>query len=333
MKKTILTASGAFLACAVTAVAGPINGKGIPADAFIVGHIDCDAAVKTPLGREIKRLITATPDSNFKAEDFKKKGIAQVNDITLGSVLSGGKDVLTFVVRGQFQPELIYAAAAKDQLKIVNVGKHRFAVVNLSQKMNMKNTPVSDTNSDHVYFCPIDTKTIIGVSDLKCANQLIAAHSGAAKSYMPPAALLTYGKNTGTPWVLAYGTNAKPQASSGGIEIPLPKTLFVALGEHAGQLKSRVALDYNSSAEAQQFYDTVHMVLSILTSTMASQVNDPDGKPDPAKVKSADDLKKIIAAVKHSAKDKRYTLSFDWPATELIRLIKEAENKKQKLLQ
>ena len=334
MKKTILTAGGAFLACVVAAVAGPINSKGIPANVYGIIHVDCDAILKSPLGKESERVTKTTPKLAEILDSIKKIGVTQVNDFTVGMLPPGSKNEndLVVVIRGQFQPALIYAEAEKEKVPIVSSGKHRFIGMDRQKLERGKGCEETgpDSKPEYLYICPIDAKTIIGVSDLKFASLAITAFTDAGKSFVPPASLIAYGKYSGTPWVLVYGkTDPKSVASAPkkGMDamIPaIPSNSFFALGEADGVLKFRLTTDYATDEEAQQMYGTVQMLLGMAPMLVENKINGPD-KLDPAEAKGIEELARVVKAVKHSTKGKRYNLSFDWPLVELIKFIKEAE--------
>jgi hypothetical protein len=325
MKKYILTVGGALLAFSIAALAGPLNTKGIPANAAFVCHVDFEAGEKSPiyqffLGNE-GHTRAAYPEffqtlKNEYGIDFPK----DIKDITIGlSFPADGKgqpEQVTSIIRGKFSLDKDKALAAYRKkspgIDITPIGKY------------------SAIGQDKALLILLDSSTVAIVAAPGSKNShaaaaaFVAAYEGTAPSYVSPASLVAFSKQAGaSPIVLAYmdGTTLPPNATA-GVGIAPPKGIYYSVGDDGKNVKLRVKADFSSTTEAQQAQAAAQGALGYLQMATAN-TNGKDGKPDPKKVAAAIRLSKVVTALKLDVTDKNFNAALDYSTDETLQFIKE----------
>jgi hypothetical protein len=276
-------------------------------------------------------------------ETFRKETGVDVTkdiaDVTIGlfgdiSKLSGGDksdvDAVAFV-RGNFNPEKIFIAARKHGYKLTVIQRYTF--IEISEK--------GDATKEKLYVSPFGTKTLVVLSKLSQASAVIAAHRGETKSVELPASFVSFVRQIGgAPVVVAYGGTKgkakKPAAAANddatgfGINFPEPAGVNLAVGDDGRNVKIRVSALYAAESETQEAQMAAQGILGMAGIFLGGNTAGADGKPDPKKTADAAKLKKFLSAVKISSAGKTFNISFDYPTTDIVALVREEVAKAQK---
>jgi hypothetical protein len=332
-----------FVGGAVAAVAGPLNPRGIPVGAHAVLHVDFDAGKRSAIYKAAEwQAVAEVQNGLAKIENFwKETGVnifKDVADVTVGffgdvSKLTTGNtsdlDVVAFV-RGNFTPEKIFIAARKQGYKLTTIQRYTF--IEISDK--------NDAESEKFYISPFGTKTLVVLTKLSQAPAVIAAHRAEAKSFAVPAAVTALGGQIGVPpAIVVYGSGQpkKPvapgyadTAGAFGLNFQDAEESRIAVGDDGKNLKIRVSASYAAEAKAQEAQTAVQGVLGMVGILLGGNTAGADGKPDPKKTADAAKLKKFLSAVKISSAGKTFNISFDYPTTDIVALVREEVAKAQK---
>lgn len=333
----LLTSLGLSFALATAAFAGPLNTKGIPANAIAVVHYDSEISKNNPLTQPIQNLfLRSKSEAKFYNEFKTKTGIdplTDIYDVTIGILPPetekdadaevnrfGPKEptgVVT-IIRWKYSKEKLLAYIAEKQnkeVKQIAIGKHIFYKLD------------NDT-----LLLPLDSKTaviVMGRKEIKpLAQATLAALSGKAKSYAPPSSLANLGKQTGTPILLSY-VNVGPlqfpkPAQDDPMGVQAPDEIFLALGDSVGTLKLRVAATYPTDSEAQQLLAKAQMGIGFAQMSLGQAAKGSDGKVDPKKAKLIAEAGKILSALKVTTKSTYFNASLDYSGADLAKLVTNA---------
>jgi hypothetical protein len=344
MKYSLFSAAALLVTGSIAAFAGPINPRGIPADAAAVLHVDLDAGKRSAIYKVAEGLLdSATEKERADIETFKKEtGLditKDITDVTLGvfgdiSKLTGGDksaaDVVAFI-RGNFNPTTIFVAARKHGYKLTTI--QRYVFIEIPEK--------GDAADAKFYVSPFGTKTLVVLSKLSQAPAVIAAHRGETKSLELPASIVSFVQQIGgAPVVVAYsgtkGKTKKPAAAANddaagfGINFPDPVETNLAVGDDGRNLKIRVSALYAAESETQEAQMAAQGILGMVGMFLGGSTAGPDGKPDPKKAADAAKLKKFLLALKISSDGKAFNVSFDYPTAEIVALLREEAAKIEK---
>jgi hypothetical protein len=353
MKKTILlaiTLTAAAFAAAITAIAAPLDPKGIPADAAGIIHVDFDICARTVIGAAIKQFSEKTlVEKNTGREDYerfkKQTGIdpeKDINDVTIGLFKpAGGTRIPSaiVVVRGTFTPEKIIAAAKENKCAVTTRGTLTLIdATNLAS--DVRGASGDDSEDDEsataaaaaaaapaaVAAAPaktqtafagiVDKNTILVAETAGIVEKAAAALSGKAESYAPPAALATFGKQEGAPMLLAHF--ARGLANGGAASMPILKAenILVAIGEKGSSLHARIYSEYATPEAARKTQAAVQMLIGVLQMGAASSES-------AGAVEQMQNLQRLIDSLKINLQGKTLDITADYPVAALIEQIKK----------
>jgi hypothetical protein len=338
--KKFLTTVGVSFALVTAAFAGPLNPRGIPADAIGIAHGDLEAGAKSTLSKKLQeiylgQLLKSERDAKEFNEFKAKTGIdpfKDIHDYTVG-ILPPKKEKKTdgeasinrpnepsgavVIVRGKFSAAKIraYIAEKEKDTKTVTIDKHAFYKFGSGLALPLDNAVVivfGDREKDY--------ETV--------AKAALAAFFGKTKSYAPPAALTNLGKQTVAPASLVY-FNAVPfnfpkPAQDDPMGVQVPDEIFLAFGDAAGTLKLRGVAGYPTESEAQQFLAKAQMGIGFAQLSLGQLSKGRDGKPDPKKAKLVAEAGKILSALKVTTGGKHFNASLDYSSTDLAKLIADS---------
>jgi hypothetical protein len=336
----ILLAAGAVLfAGLTTAFAGPVNTRGIPANAVGIVHVDVDSAKKSKVFVATQNAPAATQVlTKFFAEVAKEVGLSvekDVNDVTIGIFGEGDNGLI--VVRGNFKPAQIFAAAQKNKLKLTTIKRYTFIEVDAGNLGGGVAATSKSGKPTKAYISPFGTKTLVLISDLALADAAIAAHRGEAKSFALPASFATFSRQIGpAPIAAAYANLAalpqKPKAPADaqsfspgfGVDVADLTEAFLAFGDDGKNVKSLATILCKNAEAAQQLHGTLQMGTLMARQFLASETG-PDGKPDPKKAANAAAFTKLLNGVAFSAAGSKFNITVSYPTAELVSLIQAGQ--------
>ncbi len=313
----------------MAALAGPLNTKGIPADAAGIVHFDFDAGAKSKVLQLVKKQINkelAEDSSEQKEfEAFKKEtGFdpqKDIHDATIAFFIkeAGAEPNMLVVLRGKF-PQKKLNAAAQSKSATSTEGEKTFINIKTfldAYGINANIGGISEKTDD--LFCLVLNDQTAIVSDKDTLDKSIAAHNG--QSYAAPADLVSFSKQVTNPMVVAFADGkAIPQEENS--PIPPAESSFVVIGESAKDLQVRLALNYSDENTPAQVNAMAQMFLGFTQARLANTTG-PDGQPDPEKVKQAQQVTKLLSSLKLAPNGKAFTAAFDYPSEEVVNFIKE----------
>ncbi|MDR1009651.1 MAG: hypothetical protein LBM04_00710 [Opitutaceae bacterium] len=337
MKKTILlaTALAVSAATAATAIAAPLDSKGIPADADGIIHVDLELCAKTAIGAAIKQFSEKTlVEKNTGREDYerfkKQTGIDPEKDIsgvTIGLFKPDGGTRMPSaiaVVRGTFSPDKIIAAAKENKCAVTTRGAltlidattlaaaSRGAVGDDSEN----DEPAAPAKTQTAFAGIVDKNTILVAETAAIVEKAAATLSGDAGSYAPPAVLDTFGKQEGAPMLLACFTRGLANDAASSMPILKAENILVALSEKGSSLRARIYSEYATPEAARKTRAAVQMLIGVLQMGAASS--------DSAEAaEQMQNLQRLIDSLKINLHDKSLDITADYPVAALIEQMKK----------
>ncbi|MDR3228490.1 MAG: hypothetical protein LBT53_03630 [Puniceicoccales bacterium] len=326
----------ATLALAATAIAGPLNTKGVPANSGAVIHVDFDAARNSALG---KLLFTETDKGLAKSPAagphawLKELGLssASISDLTFGSA---SNDEGVAIIRGQIPASKIQEYATRKGLKSVTIGDRVFFEL---PALKHGAFALASKPGNPLLFHAYDANTAI-VADKTNAPKVLAALSGKVASYTPPPYLTTYSKTLNTPpVVLGYigpkllkekpGAKKEAKAFDPTANLERPTQIFFAAGDSGKNAGIRVAAGYPDAEKAQEAVTQIQGLLTILSMMTTAPQGKDGAPPDPKKVEEVKQFKALLARLKVSASGSYLTASFTYPTEDALKALQAAINK------
>lgn len=334
---TAAIALAAFAVFSIAAPAAPLDPKGIPADARGIVHIDLELGAKTKLGDACaglsEKALLKTDARSKDYDDFKKQtGIDPARDIggvTIGFLKNDDDPeppVMVAVVRGQFSPDKIIAAAGKNGCAISRSGA--VTLIDVSSLATWMNRAVANTNANAAsetfaaFAGIVNAGAIILAETAADIERAAGALAGATPSYAPPAALDALAKRTGAPLVLAHidGSLVK----NAGPETPMPKTedLFLSLVEKGDDLGARIISEYATPEAARKAQATIRMLIGL--SQLGTAVSD-----SPEAVLQMQNLQRLIDGLRMNVNGKTLTVTATLPVADIVRHVEKQIAAKQ----
>lgn len=319
----------AFAAFSIAAHAAPLDPKGIPADAQGIVHIDLELGVKTKLGDALvplsEKALLKNEAQRKDCDDFKNQtGIDPAKDIggvTIGLLKNedGSETPATVaVVRGQFSPDKIIAAAEKNGCAVSKSGA--VTLIDVSSLARWINGAIANTNAESeltaTFAGIVNADAIVLAETAVDIERAAGALAGKTPSYAPPAALGALAGQAGAPLILAHidGSLVK----NAGPENPMPKTedLFLSLAEKGDDLGARIISEYATPEAARKAQATIRMLIGF--SQLGAAVSD-----SPEAVLQMQNLQRLIDGLRMNVKGKTLTLTATFPVADIVKHVEK----------
>lgn len=330
MKTPLTRLALASLLAAGAAHAAPFTGKGIPADAGALVHIDAEAAGNSTIFKTLREIAEDSSAKNGGQNEKIKKLMAElgitesdVKDATavIGAPKSGDKEpAIALHLRGKFDRKKLLAIPAKHpEVKANKLGAHTwYSVADLDKAFGSKATPAKDAKG---CVCPVNDGTLLFATDTAVlANNLKAIDAGTAYADAGAKAALAGASMISGYFPEAFLNAAKaadPAPAKSGA--PAPKSLAFSVSETGGDLKIHSDARMSDEQEAKKLQAQLAMYQG-LAPVMFGQ-----SQPGETAAQAADKdfLMSAVNAVKFTSAGDTFTVDFAYPAEKLAAKLRE----------
>jgi hypothetical protein len=333
MKKITATLALA-LASVLSAAGGPLNTRGIPANAGGVVHLDVAAAAQSGFGKLVfgqfaeAAGLTAPARYEQLKKDLGFDPSTDLGDITVGLVNAGAKGGVeakacgVVIVRGNFSSaKWLAGALAKKTGTVKKIGAHTFVDAASSAKL------LPFAAGQKVMVGPAGENALL-LADADILEAVVASLDDAKLSYAPPSGFVQFAAQVGSPLLVAqlsdkvfppppppapsaYGTDAAVQSS-------LP-AIWLALGESGADIRLRFSAEYATAADAQKGRASFQTLLMF----WGVKKRPPDASDDPAKKEFYARVDRLSDAIKFAGEQRTFAVSLDYPSADAIWLVKK----------
>jgi hypothetical protein len=333
MKTAITRIAFASLLAAGAVNAAPFTGKGIPADAGALVHIDAEAAGNSSIFKTLKEIGEQSATKNADQREKVKKIMAE-----LGIAESDVKDVTVVIgapkkdekkpaaaghLHGKFDRKKLLALSTNHpEVKANKLGAHTwYSVADLDKAFGDKANPIKDPQG---CVCPVNDTTVLFASDTAVLESNLKAIDG--KSAYADAGAKT--ALTGASMISGYFPSsffaavkaAEPKtAKPAGAPDTTPKSLVFSLSEAAGDLKLHADAVMADAPTAQKLQTQIAMYqgMAPMLFGQAQPGETPAQAADKAFMMSA------INAIKFTAAGDTFSVHFAFPAEKLAAKLRE----------
>lgn len=332
MKTAYTRIAFASLLAVGAANAAPFTGKGIPADAGALIHIDAEAAGNSSIFKTLKEIGEQTATKNSDQRDKMKKimaelGIAEsdMKDVTLtiGAPKAGDKEPsVSAHIHGKFDRKKLLAVPTNHpEVKANKLGAHTwYSVTDLDKAFGDKSKPTKATTA---CVCPVNADTLLVATDTTVLERNLKAIDGknvyadaGAKTALSGASMISgyFPASFFAAVKAAEPASARPKEAD-----TAPKSIVFALSEAAGELK----LHADAVMANEQTAKKVHAQVAMFQGMAPMMFGQAQPDETPAQTADKAFMMSAINAIKLTAAGNTFTVDFAYPAEKLAAKIRE----------